>query len=52
VFSPMKVKDPVCGMIIESTTAKAHSTYGNETVYFCAVACQTQYEKTHPHARA
>jgi YHS domain-containing protein len=48
----MKVKDPVCGMVIESSKAAAHGTYGTETVYFCAVACQQQYEKTHPRTGA
>jgi YHS domain-containing protein len=42
----MKVTDPVCGMVIESSTAAAHGTYGSETVYFCAVACQRKYERT------
>jgi YHS domain-containing protein len=44
---PMKVRDPVCGMTIESTTAAARGTYGAETVYFCCAACQQKYEKTH-----
>jgi len=43
----MKVKDPVCGMEIEHSTAAAHGTYSGETVYFCAVGCQRKYEKTH-----
>ncbi len=43
----MKVKDPVCGMVIESTTAAAHGTYGSETVYFCSVACQASYDQKH-----
>jgi len=47
VRSPMKVKDPVCGMMIEHSTAAAHGTYDNETVYFCSVGCQKSYEKTH-----
>ncbi len=43
----MKVKDPVCGMVIESATAAAHGTYGGQTVYFCSVACQASYDTTH-----
>jgi P-type Cu+ transporter len=43
----MKVKDPVCGMVIEHSTAAAHGNYGNETIYFCSVGCQKSYEKTH-----
>lgn len=42
----MKVKDPICGMVIESATAAAHGTYGAETVYFCSIACQKTYERT------
>jgi YHS domain-containing protein len=45
---PMKVQDPVCGMVIESTKAAGHGTYGAETVYFCSTACRTSYERTHP----
>jgi len=44
----MKVKDPVCGMVIEHSTAAAHGTYGAETIYFCSVPCQKAYEKSHP----
>lgn len=43
-----KVKDPVCGMVIEHSTAAAHGTYGGEAVYFCSVSCQKSYERTHP----
>ncbi len=42
-----KVKDPVCGMMIESTTAAAEGRYGGATVYFCAAACQKTYERSH-----
>jgi P-type Cu+ transporter len=41
----MKVKDPICGMTIESSSAAAHGTYGSETVYFCSVACQKKFER-------
>lgn len=44
---PMKVTDPVCGMVIESTRAAGHGTYGGAAVYFCSTACQAQYERTH-----
>jgi YHS domain-containing protein len=43
-----KVKDPVCHMRVEPATAAARGTYGGETVYFCSVACQKSYERTHP----
>jgi P-type Cu+ transporter len=44
----MKVKDPVCGMLIEPSTAAGKGTYGGETIYFCSVGCQKTYERTHP----
>jgi len=40
----MKVKDPVCGMIIDSERAAAKGVYDGETVYFCAVSCQRTFE--------
>lgn len=42
-----KVKDPVCGMTIDSEHAAAHGTYGGEAVYFCTEGCRTRYERTH-----
>jgi YHS domain-containing protein len=41
----MKVRDPVCGMTIDSEKAAAKGTYDGQTVYFCAVACQRRYER-------
>ncbi len=43
----MKVKDPVCGMAIDPSTAAAHGTYSGQTIYFCSVGCQRQYEASH-----
>jgi YHS domain-containing protein len=40
----VKVKDPVCGMVIDSDRAAAKGVYDGETVYFCAVGCQRKYE--------
>lgn len=44
----VKVTDPVCHMVIDDRTAAAQATYGGTTVYFCSVACQKSYERTHP----
>jgi YHS domain-containing protein len=44
----MKVKDPVCGMMVESTRAPAQGTYAGKTVYFCAESCKRTYERSHP----
>jgi YHS domain-containing protein len=43
-----KVKDPVCGMVIESERAVARGTYAGQVVYFCSAGCKVQYETTHP----
>ena len=40
----MKVKDPVCGMVISSENAAAMGTYAGQAVYFCSVGCQKTYE--------
>lgn len=42
-----KVQDPVCRMTIESSRAAARGLYDGQTVYFCCVGCQSQYERTH-----
>ncbi len=41
----MKVKDPVCGMTVDTERAPAKGTYGTEAVYFCAEGCKKTYEK-------
>lgn len=39
------VKDPVCGMSIDSTTAKGGSSeYQNKTYYFCNPKCKTKFD--------
>lgn len=43
-----KVTDPVCRMVIEDSAAAAHGEYSGTAVYFCSVACQKTYERTHP----
>ena len=40
----MQVKDPVCGMTIDSARAAAHGEYDGKTVYFCSVGCQKTFE--------
>ncbi len=41
----MKVHDPVCGMTIEDSSAKATSVYKGMTVYFCAKGCKEKFDK-------
>jgi YHS domain-containing protein len=41
-------KDPVCGLNVDESKAKAagfHSTYKNQTYYFCSQGCQQHFEK-------
>jgi P-type Cu+ transporter len=40
----MQVKDPICGMSVDSATAKFSGTYDGQKVYFCAAACQRKFE--------
>ena len=40
-----QVKDLVCGMTIDSETAKFTSEYQGQTYYFCAPGCKATFEK-------
>jgi YHS domain-containing protein len=40
----MKAKDPICGMSVETETAKFSGVYEGQKVYFCAAACQQKFE--------
>ena len=40
-----KVKDPVCGMEIDSKSAAGKATYKGKTYYFCSVSEKEQFEK-------
>lgn len=40
-----QVKDPVCGMTIESDGAAGQSEHGGRTYYFCSAACKTQFDR-------
>ena len=40
----MKVTDPVCGMSIDSQSAKASETYQGSTYYFCCPHCQSAFQ--------
>jgi Cu+-exporting ATPase len=39
-----KVRDPICGMIIEAERAAARSERDGQTHYFCCVGCQKKFE--------
>ncbi len=38
------VKDPVCGMMIDSDSAAARIERDSETFYFCSSACAVSFE--------
>lgn len=40
-----KVKDVVCGMMIDPRTAAATSEYGGQTYYFCARGCKVAFDR-------
>lgn len=39
----MEVKDPVCGMTIDSDSALASETRENKTYYFCSATCRDKF---------
>jgi len=38
-------KDPVCGMEVDETRAKATSTQGGQKYYFCSEQCKKAFDK-------
>jgi P-type Cu+ transporter len=41
--SPTTVKDPVCGMNVEPSTAKYRIAHAGKTYYFCCVPCREKF---------
>lgn len=39
-----QVKDPVCGMLIDSDTAAGKTEYEGKTYYFCSAQCLRQFD--------
>lgn len=39
-----KVRDPICGMSVDTEKAPAFGTYPEGTVYFCSPSCKRTYE--------
>jgi YHS domain-containing protein len=40
-----RVKDPVCGMMIDSDSAAATSSFQGQTYYFCSADCKSSFDK-------
>ena len=41
---PLRVRDVVCGMMIDPATAAATSEYQGQTLYFCAPLCKRRFD--------
>jgi len=41
--TPRQAKDPVCGMTVETATAKS-TFYGGVAYYFCSTSCRDKFE--------
>lgn len=39
-----RAQDPVCGMLVEESSATRHSNYNGQEFYFCCARCQTEFE--------
>ena len=38
------VKDPVCGMDVETATAAGHAEHKGQTYHFCSAGCKKKFE--------
>ena len=38
------VRDPVCGMDVEPTTAASQSEHNGQTYYFCCAGCKKAFD--------
>ena len=43
--SPTMVKDPVCGMDLETDTAAARIDHLGQTYYFCGFKCKDKFDR-------
>lgn len=39
----VQTRDPVCGMIVDPTSAIHHADYAGETQYFCSGGCKAKF---------
>ena len=44
-----QARDPVCGMYVDTATAKYQSTFEGETYYFCAPGCKRTFDANPAH---
>src|SRR5918993_3272996 len=43
VADTSKVKDPVCGMMVDPHTTPHRAQYGGKPYYFCSSGCQSKF---------
>jgi Cu+-exporting ATPase len=39
------VKDPVCGMDVDTTTAAGHTEHEGQTYHFCGTMCKEKFDR-------
>ena len=44
-----KLYDPVCGMMVNVSSAKFSSLFEDQVYYFCCAGCKTRFEKSPQH---
>ncbi len=42
--APDRLKDPVCGMMVDPHATRHRTTYGGHTFYFCSAGCRQKFE--------
>lgn len=43
-----KARDPICGMTVETETARYHANVDGQEVYFCSEACRKRFVADRP----
>ena len=43
--------DPICGMTVDTRTAKYNSVVEGKTIYFCCLRCKETFDRPHRAAR-
>ena len=41
--TPVRIKDPVCGMTVDPATAKHHAEHGGAMFHFCSAGCAAKF---------
>jgi len=52
VLVRIESKDPICGMMVDSVTAKFRSAFAERTVYFCCRHCKEMFDEDPERYRA